>query len=114
MNKLIEALVRKDTPSDVKALDFDNLAAALDAIHRQFVDDRVRGFINPRTGQPMEPVSPEEAESRWEAVAPRWREALLQASAKDDRTAYRFGLNKAGQYPKSSDYSYTPDEPEGA
>lgn len=48
-------------------------------IRDRFVDERVRGFTHRETGEQIPPVPREEAEARWAAVEPRWREVLLKS-----------------------------------
>ena len=105
MNKLIEALVRTDTPSAKADANFPAFTDALRLIRDRFIDDRVQGFMHPETGVRQEPVSREEAESRWQAVEPRFREVLLNLmNNPEDPSAARLGLQRTGQYPQSSDY----------
>ena len=56
------------------------IQAALEQIHQRFVEERVAGYTDPRTGQVYPPASPQEVEERWLAVAPKFQRVLSHPS----------------------------------
>lgn len=91
MNKLIEAMVRTDVPSEEPDLNMDMMQQALQQIEDRFMDERTKGYIHPQTGQQIAPVSREEAAARWEKARSRFAQLLMQGRNKPD-VARRLGL----------------------
>ena len=56
----------------------------LHIIKQRFVDERVQGFTNPRTGEVYPPVPHQEAEARWLRQEPRFREYLQDPATLDE------------------------------
>ena len=54
----------------------DAAADALRQIRDRFIDERTNGWTHPETGQYQHPVPREQAEARWVAAEPRFREVL--------------------------------------
>jgi len=102
-NALIEAMVRTDEPSDIGDPDVAAIMTALEHLHSRFVDERTNGFSHPVTGQPVEPVSREAAEQRWEAAKSKFAHVLLKASPSDPMQK-RMRMSK-GALPARSTYS---------
>lgn len=84
LNRLLAA----DTTPDKRWLDWiffqagggtqarDATTEALRQIRDRFIDERTVGFTHPETGRHLPPVPREEAERRWAASEPRFREVL--------------------------------------
>lgn len=105
MNKFVEALTRQDIHNTPEVANIPAVIDALEHMHSRFVDERVSGWTHPETGQWNPPVSREEAESRWKAVEPKFREVLLKGAANpNDASARRLGLRRGGLHRSSSDY----------
>lgn len=83
MNKLIEAMVRTDVPSEEPDVDFDTLEQALRQIGDRFVDERTQGWTHPQKG-PQAPVSKEQAMARWEKARQKFAEIMLRGRNNPD------------------------------
>jgi len=102
-NKLIEAIVRTDEPSNITNPDVELVQRVMDQVKARFIDERVKGLINPGTGEAMAPVTRGEAEARWERVQVPFVQSILTAHPE---MAANLGLDKAN-LPASSEYSST-------
>lgn len=69
-------------------LDPEELNRTLRQVGGRFKDERTQGFTHPTKG-PQPPVSPEEAESRWQASEPLFRKTL---STFDPKAVKRFRM----------------------
>ena len=49
-------------------LDGQIVERIIEQIKRRFIEERVLGYTHPKTGEKFAPVSPEEAQRRWEAT----------------------------------------------
>jgi hypothetical protein len=84
----INRLLKADTTPNKRWLDWiffqagggsaakDATADALRQIRDRFIDERSNGWTHPQTGQYQPPVPREQAEARWVAAEPRFREVL--------------------------------------
>jgi hypothetical protein len=104
MNKLIEAMVRHDEPSNIGDPDIESIADIVRQIKDRFVDERVNGFVDPRTGQQQPPVSREEAEQRWHKILPQVQKVMLSVP-QNDSAQKRLRPNKRTPLPASSTYT---------
>jgi len=64
---------------------------ALRQIRDRFIEQRVAGFVHPETGQQQPPVPLADAERRWVAVEPRFREVLMREPPEDVNRRLRLG-----------------------
>jgi hypothetical protein len=69
-------------------LDPDMLDSTLRQVGSRFKDERTQGFAHPTKG-PQPAVSPDEAESRWQAAEPAFRKVL---SKFDPKAVKRFRM----------------------
>lgn len=88
---VIQKLILADSTPDQRWLEWiffqagggqrakDAAKRALEQTKERFIDERVNGFENPDTKEKFKPVPKVEAEARWVAVEPRWREILISA-----------------------------------
>lgn len=87
-------------------------AAMLAQIKERFIRERVEGFIHPKTGQQVPPVSREEAEARWLKVEPKFREQLGTPQAKQRaRFMWKPPTNEALLQELGGYYCFTCKEP---
>lgn len=111
MNKLIEAMVRTDTPSREPGVNFEAITHALAEIKERFLDERTKGWTDPRNNRAFPAVSREEAEARWEAAQAEFVRMLL-TKRNAPEVGVKLGIGDkpgASGLPASSDYS----DPEG-
>ena len=110
MNKVVEAMIRHDEPSNIGDPDVEAISSIIRTVKERFVDERVNGMLDPVTGHRHPPVSREEAEQRWQKALPQVQRIMLSIP-QDDIVQQRLRPNKRTPLPKSSDYSEGPDAP---
>ena len=108
MKALVEAIVRKDTPSTKGIPDSNAVKVLLNAIKDRFIDERISGFINPRTKQSMPPISAKEAKALWARKEPEFVHLLLKTFTEndpaDEQMLKHFGGDRSRKLPQSSHY----------
>ena len=104
MNPILRKVIGENGDLEPTGVDPQQIAqdrkvidAMLDEIHQRFVREKIEGYKNPKTGQQTPPVTPEEAEQRWQMAAPTFRRILkypkpaLANTVKD-----KFGIHSSG------------------
>jgi len=103
MNALLKKVIgegglqRLSSPQ-AAARDRELIRLFLEQVHERFVLERMSGYTDPRNGVISDPISREEAEARWEAAAPKFREAVKGPHP------------KLGMYGTGSELGYTHPE----
>lgn len=82
--KLVDTLGKQKVPNQAW---HDSLAQ----VRQRFMDERTAGWTHPGTGVRHAPIAREEAERRWAAGEPRWRNALMR-SLDDPEMQRRLGV----------------------
>jgi len=76
--KVIEALGVMGYPNPYhQEPEREGLTRALEIVHKKFVDERIHGYPAP-DGRFVPPVSPEEAEQKWQRIMPRFLAMLRE------------------------------------
>jgi len=99
----VNRLLKADTTPDKKWLDWiffqagggqkakEATADALRQIRDRFVDERINGWTHPETNKYQTPVPREQAEARWAAAEPKFREVLSVCDQDGKKRLRTFG-----------------------
>jgi len=71
----------------------------LEVARAKFIDERVKGFTHPGTGQTFGPVPQEQAEARWAKAEPKFK-AIIQS---DPDVRAKFGMTPDPTAPPETD-----------
>lgn len=85
------------------------LQSALQQIKDRFIDERVRGFTNPKNGEIIPPVPREQAEARWEKAVGNYQKALANidpTNPEDRQAAVDIGTHRLKRTPDREVLSY--------
>lgn len=93
MNTLVQKVIgESDIALGGMEADPQDMQRILKMIHDRFIEERTAGFKHPETGAYVAPISPEEAEQRWQRASSRFSK-LIGGVEPRSPDAERFGLH---------------------